>query len=116
MKINVNDKLLSLTTGANASQGSRTSALSGEHGESDPNAVKKRVDDSLDLSNTGQLLQHSATAQTDKARSLPETMEQASALVARIRQQFEQSGSQALGAHSAIQGNRLDLLLRSVPV
>jgi len=116
MNMSVNDKLLPLATRPNASHEKKTSTVPNENEANGAAAVQKKSDDSLNLSDAGQRLQSSATAQADKARSFPETAEQASALVAKIRRQFEQSGGEALSAHSPIQSNRIDLLLRSAPV
>ena len=110
-----NDKILSLTANQKVLQ-ERSASNSFETGNGiNTKARQKESQDSLDLSAAGQRLHQSATAQPEKSRSLPETEEQARALVARIRQQFEQTGDSALGAHSAIRGNQLDLLLRPDP-
>lgn len=111
----VNDTISSLGTRPNASQERKSSNASNASEQADPTAGQKRGNDSLDLSAAGKLLHQSARVQTEKSQSVPETAEQASALVAEILHQFEQTGNAALRAHSAIQGNQTDLLLRPDP-
>lgn len=113
MNMIVNDKTLSLSTHSKESRESKN--LNTSSGENDPTATQKKTEDSLDLSTAGQRLHQSTTAQADNSRSVPETEEQASKLLATIRQQFEQAGSKALSAHASIHGNQIDLLLRSAP-
>ena len=109
-----NDKLLSFSTRSHSSHESKNSITPDEGRGANQELVKKSsTDDNLELSAAGQLLNQSATAQAELSRSLPETEEQASTLATKIRQQIEQMGSEALKAHSAIQHDQIDLLLRS---
>lgn len=111
----VNDNFLSLSTRPNPSQGGKTSSRPDENQEVDTATERRTGEDSLELSSAGQRLQQSISIPADISRSVPETQDQAKALVARIRQQFEQTTSNALSAHSAIKGSQMDMLLRSAP-
>jgi len=77
----VNDKILSLATPEKARQGSRTSNTPNVHEQGEPALTTARgnkgADDRVNLSPSGQLLNQSATVQSDASRSALETPEQA---------------------------------------
>lgn len=92
----------------NQSQGQSTAV-------GDPVAAKKKgVDNTLELSGNGRILSQTA----DRIRGSEgevRTPEEAAALTARIREQFEQSGTQSLAIHRDIRADQLTNLLNSAP-
>lgn len=69
--------------------------------------------DNVNLSASGQLLNQSAISELEPSRSILEIAEQASTLLSKLRQQFEQSGLTALTAHSSVRPDQMEMLLRS---
>ena len=65
------------------------------------------------LSATGQFLNQSTINEPEPSRSVLESTEQASALLSKLLQQFEQSGVDALKAHKSVRYDQMELLLRS---
>ena len=68
----------------------------------------------------GDSLEVSAAGLNEVTNSRPvvaviETREEAAALLARIRQQFEDAGPQALGAQAGVQADQVSSLLKAAP-
>lgn len=111
----VNDKFLSYSARADGSQRGKKSSTQSDERELDIPVKRPADSDSLKLSQAGQQLQHAARSEvgTDPR---PETPDQARALVARIRQQFELAGDAALSTYTAIKTDQMELLLRPASV
>ena len=118
MNTMINDKTLSLATQPNSAKGEGLSKAPNSREETEAPSAGANIgkEDNLEISRTGQLLHQAATEKTDAAQSAPETAAQTKALAAKIRQQLELNGTDALSAHSAIKGSQTDLLLRSAAI
>jgi len=109
-----NDKFSSFSTSQHASRGNKSPDATDKTGKLNTSVERDNGKDSLNLSPAGQHL--STSGKSDASRSIPESPEQAKALAAKIRHQFEQTGTQALNAYSTIQSNQMDLLQHPLPV
>jgi len=109
----ISDKILSPTSERNPTTEEKKAPLQ-NRGSSNQTASRHESDDTLNVSRIGQLF----SQPTDSARPLSgniATAEQASARVALIREQFEQSGIQALTAQTGAQTASLAALLKAEP-
>ena len=111
VNIVTNDKVPSPATEHKPSpEGSTAHLRNGE--EQHQTLPQNAPDDSLNLSEIGRIL--SQAVPTGSSRRV-DTTEQATALALRIREQFEQSGSQALAAQTGGETGSLATLLESPP-
>jgi len=77
-----------------------------------PETASPRVD-SLEVSSAG--LNFNGAENSRPVAAVIETRQDAAALLARIRQQFEEAGAQALSAQAGVQADQVSNLLKAVP-
>lgn len=78
----------------------------------DPETTPSRGD-SLEVSSAG--LSFNEATNNRPVANLIETREEAAALLARIQQQFEDAGAQALSAQAGVQADQVSSLLKAAP-
>jgi len=107
------DKILSPTSERNPTAEGKKAPLRNA-GSRNQTTSRHPPDDTLNVSRTGELFSQSTDTARPQSRSIA-TAEQASMRVARIREQFEQAGLQALAAQTGGQTAPFAALLEAGP-